>query len=987
MNYPLITEYIEAIKAAEDNFEELKHLRPVLDDDGEPVMTSGNFAVVFKMKDEQTGKLHAVKCFLKEQEGRAEAYRLIAEELEYVSSTFITPIKYLDKELFVDTKASDETEFPVLLMDWVEGQTLDKYIREHIDDEYELQLLAYQFSRLAMWLMPQPFAHGDLKPDNILVRGDGSLVLVDYDGMYVPAMKGQKARELGSPDFRHPSRTEEDFDEHIDDFSLASILLSLKAISLEPELLEQYGTGDRLLFSEKDYCNLAESKVMNAIKALMQDTELSTLLSMFILASSQKNLSLVSFRIFHLGKPKEFVCEKLGTEVTDKDLENAWKDEYGVKYSADKSRLLSVPNNIKNYSINIGTTIICDSAFSSCPFLESISIPETVVIIGNHCFNSCESLNTITIPNTVKSIGEYAFYYCLSLKSIKLSNNITKISKSTFEYCSSLQSITIPNSVRTIEDEAFSCCESLVTIDIPDSVSIIGGDVFSYCSSLESFTIPNKIESIEYDTFCDCASLKHIKLSDKLTRIDTQAFCGCKSLSSIIIPKNVNFIGERAFVNCVSLRSIVVSNDNITFDSRNNCNAIIKTKENLLLVGCRCTVIPNDVEIIGECAFSGSFLKSIILPNSIKKISDDAFWGNDFLTDIFVQSGERNKFVQLLPEYENIIVEIQDFEILNTIASKEDLSNAWTDEYGVMYSKDGKRLLKFPKWGIDHYAIKEDTSIICDNAFSQSDIEYINFPNSIKSIGKGAFSECYSLNVEIPESLSYLGDHSFAFTNMKKINIPNSVTHIGNNAFCHCERLKHVIIPQSVIHIGINPFIGCVKLKAIDCLSNNYIYKDGGFYSGDMRTLISCISNKDSFSIPGSVIHIADSAFYECRYLKMINIPNSVVSIGKKAFAECHSLEKIEISNSVQKIGTESFFRCNSLKDINIPPSVLFIGNYTFDRCRHLRQIQINSESIQLSDNVFYGCDSLERIVIPVGTRNTIALQIPPNYINKLVEQ
>ena len=136
MNYPLISEYIEAIKAAEDYFDQLRNLRPVLGEDGEPVMTSGNFAVVFKMKDEQTGKLYAVKCFLKEQEGRAEAYRMIAEELEYVNSTFLTPIKYLDKELFVDTTQSDETVFPVLLMDWVEGVTLDRFIREHIDDQY-----------------------------------------------------------------------------------------------------------------------------------------------------------------------------------------------------------------------------------------------------------------------------------------------------------------------------------------------------------------------------------------------------------------------------------------------------------------------------------------------------------------------------------------------------------------------------------------------------------------------------------------------------------------------------------------------------------------------------------------------------------------------------------------------------------------------------------------------------------------------------------
>ena len=93
-------------------------------------------------------------------------------------------------------------------MDWVEGKTLDKYLRENLDDKYALEMLAYRFSQLSQWLILQPFAHGDLKPDNILVREDGMLVLVDYDGMYVPAMKGQKARELGSPDFRHPLRTE-----------------------------------------------------------------------------------------------------------------------------------------------------------------------------------------------------------------------------------------------------------------------------------------------------------------------------------------------------------------------------------------------------------------------------------------------------------------------------------------------------------------------------------------------------------------------------------------------------------------------------------------------------------------------------------------------------------------------------------------------------------------------------------------------------------
>lgn len=150
-------------------------------------------------------------------------------------------------------------------MDWVEGKTLDKYLRENLDDKYALEMLAYRFSQLAQWLIPQSFAHGDLKPDNILVRFDGSMVLVDYDGMYVPAMNGQKSRELGSPDFRHPFRTEEYFNEHIDNFPLVSILLSLIAISRYPRLLEEYGAIDRLLFSERDYVDIDNNPVINKL--------------------------------------------------------------------------------------------------------------------------------------------------------------------------------------------------------------------------------------------------------------------------------------------------------------------------------------------------------------------------------------------------------------------------------------------------------------------------------------------------------------------------------------------------------------------------------------------------------------------------------------------------------------------------------------------------------------------------------------------------
>lgn len=302
MNYPLISEYIVAIKSAEDNFDELSYLRPVLNDDGMPIMSVGGFSVVFKMKDKRDGKLYAVKCFTEEQEGRAESYKLIADELEYVSSNYLTSIKYLDNELFVDTDQSDEDEFPVLLMDWVEGKTLDVYIKENIYNQYALEILAYQFNKMASWLLTQPFAHGDLKTDNILIKDDGLLVLVDYDGMYVPAMKGQQAREIGSPGFRHPLRCPEEFNEHIDDFAIASIALSLKAIALMPSLYINYGGNDRLLFSERDFHILCDSACLTALQSLMTDKEFVTLYGIFMIAWAENDLSTISYKLLSLEK-------------------------------------------------------------------------------------------------------------------------------------------------------------------------------------------------------------------------------------------------------------------------------------------------------------------------------------------------------------------------------------------------------------------------------------------------------------------------------------------------------------------------------------------------------------------------------------------------------------------------------------------------------------------------------------------------------------
>ena len=637
MQYPLISEYLAAIRDADDNLDKLSHLVPVLDKYGEPYRSSGAFAVVFKMKNEQTGKYYALKCFTEEQEGRAEAYRQIAEELEFVDSPYITSVKYLEKELFVDSNCEDD-EFPVLLMDWIEGETMETYVAANYTDTHAMSMLCYRFCKMAAWLRSQSFAHGDIKPDNIMVRPDGTLTLVDYDGMFVPAMKGQKSPTVGTKDFSHPLRTINDFDETIDDFALASIALSLKAISLNPSLLDEYGASDRLLFSAADYLDLSKSETFTALQGLLADEEAITLMSMFLLASAKKNLSMCSFRLFGLQKPKEE--EVWNTEVTDEDLKNAVEDEFGVKYSKDWKRLLKAPKSLSGkYSIRKG-----------------------VKVIGNWAFKWCNSLTSINIPNSVTTIGHSAFAFCYSLTSINIPNSVTTIRNWGLGACKSLTSITIPNSVVTIIGNPFNEWHGNL---YNESKAFIYEDyvlfnknkttLIAYRAKKTNYTIPNSVTTIGDWAFADCDSLTSINIPNSVTTIEDWAFAGCDSLTSINIPNSVTTIGKGAFSHCDSLTSITIPSSVITIIGNpfhfwhghlyNESEAFIyedyvlfnKNKTTLIAYRAKKTnyTIPNSVTTIGDWAFADcDSLTSINIPNSVTTIEDWAFAGCDSLTSI-----------------------------------------------------------------------------------------------------------------------------------------------------------------------------------------------------------------------------------------------------------------------------------------------------------------------------------------------------------------
>lgn len=601
-----------------------------------------------------------------------------------------------------------------------------------------------------------------------------------------------------------------------------------------------------------------------------------------------------------------------------------------------------VPAYIDGYPV----TKVC--RFGDCESVKTVTLPNTLAGSGSYLDGAYESIETVIFEDGITDVPAYICRNLESLKKVVLPDSVTLIGKEAFSGCTSLEEIAISN-VETIGTEAFKNCSELVLNGLPDNIVKVYENAFYNCGNVVINSLPDSLRYIYNDALKGCQVAETMELSVNIvnaegldgvqklvfeegrTSISASLFGDYESLEEVVLPQSLTYIGSRTFEGC-PLKTITIPKN------VNSCPGLLNVYGPAFEFSSIETIIFEEgMETIpySLCGYASS-IKNIVLPSTVKTISDYAFYGT---------SVEHLVLPEGLETLGNSC--FADCGSLKTLSIPHTVTSAGSALAGAAFEFGGLETVTFTGEWVD---IPQSIFSNCGNLkevilpdsvktigmyafYACGSLTTINFPDGLERIGDSAFNGCGSLTeVTIPSSVTCLGSEdasgfgsAFEYSGLETVHLQEGMTEIPDYAFIHCEKLKDIQLPSTLTKIGDYAFDYCYSIESLE--------------------------------LPDSLTEVGMCAFANTTGLKTINIPKSLTTFGWVVGGgpfEYSGLEEVTLEEGTEAIYEGVFMYCSNLTKINIPTTVTLIDNYAFMGCTALTEFKIPNHVTEMGYWVFF---------------------------------
>ena len=948
MNYPLVTDYIDSIKFAKDNFASLTNLQPVYSNDGNPIFIIEGNCVIFKMENVVSNMVFGVKCFLTEDLDRVKWYNdIIQSNLFYSKES-----QFIENELYVDYEMSNYEEFPVFIYPWTERVSLIDYIQCHIDNQHILLQLSFQFSQILKWSRDNNYIWKELDITKILINSNGHFEFLGIDDLL---LKNTLEADIPQPDVA----------------TSAMLLLSLRAIALSPNLFDYDKIKSHLLFTVQDGEHIVKNDVFQ--KLLQFDNkEINSLIGYLLIIFNFKYNNGIDSSIFCLrptfdNKQDELLYyARFGDDNKQVELAKIYfkqknYDEAFRWYKAAANQ--ENPDGINGLGCcyMLGRSVEKDEKyavqlFSKAAEMGSIHAQLNLAMAyytgkgiegdSNKAFSLFKKLAEKGEARAQFFVGDYLMSNHLGEVSWRIvSKRNTKEAFKWFER-SALQGHSLAQlklgmfyesgtdpCIRNIE-KAFEWYQKSANQGNKDAVFALGR---IYANGIDD-EHPDVAKA--YHFFLKAAESGH---PEAQYRVGVALYYGKgividKESALTWLKKSASQRNEAAQKLLYQLES---EQEEVSFDNteatqgemanaRMDSYGVLYSADGRKLLhygiddvtkdmsfglvkqqSLREYEVPEGVEIICNEAFSDcQSLIKIILPSTLKFIGNTAFYNCTNLESIVVPEGVKS--IDYLTfsgcdSLHNLVLphslESIDKYALTGVSGILSYSPHFVVKEGCLFSSDLKTLIYFFHDGRTQFDIPHGTECIEDSSFAESSIRRLHIPSTVSTIGGSAFANCHNLqDVDLPSSITIIGGAAFMnCEGLYRIRLPQNLKYIDAQTFEGCRNLTYLHIPDTVEEIGsqafartnINDVVLPMNLKKI------------GVMAFILAPLSRLKSKSNSFVVDNMTIYSKDGKELIQYYgkEKKVTVPNTVVKIASMAFACAYSIKELVIPNSVEEIG------------------------------------------------------------------------------------